>query len=162
MSERMERFEARCQGSALAPHPSAADRALERIRHRNELCRALERICPDAPALAGEAIAALDEVLDAAEFCGNRTPKELGKILRGEDPITGEDVARLAIQAPAALLAWLAPILRTVAHGAPMETLGVLMQASGIVDDRLQQTREQLAGVDELAQRVKAWKEKRS
>ena len=158
MNTRMSRFEARCQEAQTPGHPSRADVARDNITGRNNLCRDLDRICPDAVDLASVAIGGLHERINgrSAALCGNRTANDFRDILRGVDPLTGEDIARLAIQAPADLVAWLTPILAAVAHGAPLELLATLSTASAIVDERVLQMREQLGGVDEVARRVAA------
>jgi len=162
MTRSMSRFEARVQEAQTPGHPSRADVARDNITGRNNLCRDLDRICPDAVDLASEAIGALHERINgrSAALCGNRTANDFRDILRGVDPITGEDLARLAIQAPADLVAWLAPILAAVAHGAPLELLQVLHTTSSIVDERVLQMREQLGGVDEVTRRVAAHRAK--
>lgn len=115
------------QGSAaVETTPSQADIAYGKTVDRNDLCRRLERMCPEAVALSSTQISALHSVVNATELCGNRTPKDLREILRAEEPITGEDVARFAIQAPDKLCVWLAPMLVELARRAPEETRSML------------------------------------
>ncbi len=114
---------------------------------------------PAAIDLAAEAVAALHATVNghAAELAGNRPAPVFREQLRGLRPLTAEDLARLAAQAPATLLAWLCPFLRAVAHGAPHELTAVLTQVIPLVDERLQAARAQLAGLDETAKRVQSW-----
>jgi hypothetical protein len=124
-------------------------------------CPGLERICPDAVDLAAAATAGLHDAINgrATALAGNRPPKHFREQLRGEDALTGEDIARLALQAPADVVAWVLPILKAIAHGAPNELAGVLIEVTPLLDERLQQTREQLAQIDAvIAPRVSAWK----
>ena len=152
-SQRMSRFEERMKGASVAPTQEDVNRDAIATR-----CPDLERLCPDAVEVATESSAALHGSINgrATDLAGNRPPKYFRRQLRGEEALTGEDIARLAIQAPADLVAWLAPILAAVAHGAPLELLQALHATSSIVDERVLQMREQLGGVDEVARRVAA------
>jgi hypothetical protein len=155
MGVRMARPVARTKVPPAAP--SQADASRERILTR---CPDLERVSPDAVDLAAEAVAALHEALNghAIEYAGNRPASYFRRQVRGEEALTAEDLARLAIQAPAALVAWLCPLLRAVAHGAPQEMTAALAQVIPLVDERLQAARAQLAGLEATAKRVQGWK----
>src|SRR5687767_8463422 len=135
------RFERRMKVSRAAP--SLTDAARDEIAAR---CVDLDRICPEAIDIAAEAVAALHETLNghAIEYAGNRSASYFRRQIRGEEALTAEDLARLALQAPAALVAWLCPLLRAVAHGAPQEMTAVLTQVIPLVDERLQAARAQL------------------
>lgn len=148
------------QGTRMSPGQAAEAR--ERILARNER---LERVCPDAVDLSAEAIAALHERLHgrAAEIAGDRSEKYFCALLRADKPITGEDLARLAIQAPADVVAWFAPLLLMIAHGAPHELTRLLEDLVPLLDTRLQQAREIVSEIHAaVAVRMQTWREQRS
>jgi hypothetical protein len=131
---------------------------LEAIAARNP---DLERLCPDAVELAATSTAALRQALRgrAADLAGDRAPRYFHDQLRGERALTGEDISRLAIQAPADTVEWLTPVLKAVAHGAPHELAGALFDLVPVLEERLQKARETVADIEAaVAPRVAAWK----
>lgn len=148
-------------GNAQGTQTYPAVAARERILARNA---DLERVCPDAVDLSADAIAALHVRLGgrAGELAGDRTEHYFRALLRADKPITGEDLARLAIQAPADVVAWFGPLLGAIAHGAPHELAHLLCDVVPLLDQRLQHAREVVANIHaEVAQRIKARAEAR-
>lgn len=124
---RIRRFEDRVQGSSeSSATPSMSEVCREAIVAR---CPDMERICPRGVDLAGEQAAALHGSVNghAVELAGNRQPTYFREQLRGDRALTGEDIARLAVQAPADLVAWVRPLVLALADGAPDET-GEMLQ----------------------------------
>lgn len=109
------------KGSArpiATPDPAQVDKAREKTIERFPI---LERMCPDGLESSVEAISALHRSINghAADLCGNRSPKDFREILRAEAPITGEDLGRLSVQAPADLAAYLRVLTLRVAEREP-------------------------------------------
>jgi hypothetical protein len=95
-------------------------------------CPDLERLCPAAVDLDAEMTAALHERINghAVDIAGYRGPAVFREQLRALRPMTIEDVARLAIQAPADLVALVRPLLLEMAARAPEDVSGLLAEVS--------------------------------
>jgi hypothetical protein len=88
----------------------------------------LERICPDALDLDALARAYLTVEVNghSPELAGNRGETYFRDQLRNVRVMTTDDVCRLVVQAPAVAVAWLRPLLQSIAAAAP-DALGALL-----------------------------------
>jgi hypothetical protein len=88
---------------ARVPLSPFADRVRDALSLR---ASEMDELCPEALDLAAELVAALHEQLlgRATECRGNRGAGYFRQALRGEHPLTLEDIARLALEEPEALV----------------------------------------------------------
>lgn len=111
------------QGPDAPDVTPTADRVRDTLAVR---CGELEMGRPEVLDLVAEALAVLQARLAGrvASLAGNRSPKYMRETLRGEHPLTLEDLARLAIDVPTAV----APALGVLAErtGYQMVPVGVV------------------------------------
>ena len=173
-------------GPDVAP-PSQADRNRDAIADR---CAELERDHPEAVDLAADVSAALHEQLTgrASEHAGNRPPKYFREQLRGAHALTLEDLCRLALHVPDAVVPALAVLARRMGYvleaarprqqaellgfaGSASERFGALMKAitRAVEDGRIDAVEgHRISGLARSVQddlvgiQVAAWKDVRA
>jgi hypothetical protein len=107
----------RTRNRMRVPLSPAADLVRQAVAERSQ---ELDELCPAAVDIEAEVVAALHGKLhgtgDATALRGNRGPGYFRQQLRGEHPVTVGDLARLALDAPDAVVAALSILARHLGY----------------------------------------------
>lgn len=130
----------RRQPETASPEAEAYQKAVDYTRAKlSARCQRLEGSNPEALDLGALAVTALRLTLKghATAYRGDHSAQMWGDIVRGADRLDGEDIYRLAFEAPEALVEWMRPILaqcgKAPADLEPAPKRGLVAEASEAV-----------------------------